>query len=259
MLDIFPMTMKAFKQDRVIRVYLPQNYPSSNKKYPVLYMHDGQNVFQDDRAIGGVSLELEKYLDEQELDVIVVAIDQNSDERKNEYCPWENGAYSKRFLEVEAPSFGGNGATYIDFIVEELKTYIDRTYRTNKNHTAIAGISMGGLISLYAACRYPSIFKDLIILSGAFYANQEKMEELLKTADLSEIRSLYMDCGTNEGGMGTFLSNEFLASNQAIYEAIKRSMPAAEFKVLAGQGHHYRSFQKRAPQLFSFLTNEVPL
>ena len=84
------------------------------------------------------------------------------------------------------------------------------------------------------------------------------MEELLKTADLSEIRSPYMDCGTNEGGMGTFLSNEFLASNQAIYEAIKRSMPAAEFKVLAGQGHHYRSFQKRVPQLFSFLTNGAP-
>ena len=259
MLDIFPMTMKAFKQDRLIQVYLPQNYPSSNKKYPVLYMHDGQNVFRNDRAIGGVSLELEKYLGEKELDVIVVAIDQDSDERKNEYCPWENGAYSKQFLEAETPSFGGNGTAYIEFIVEELKPHMDKAYRTNPTQTAMAGISMGGLISLYAACRYPAIFKNLIVLSGAFYANQEKMEELLKTADLSEMHSLYMDCGTNEGGIGIFLSNEFLASNQAIYEAVKRTMPTAELKVLAGQGHHYRSFQKRVRQLFSFFTNEVPL
>ena len=259
MLDVFSITIKAFQQERMIRVYLPKSYQLGQKKYPVLYMHDGQNVFRNDEAIGGVSLELENYLDENCLELIVVAIDQNSRERKNEYCPWANGTYSKQFLEVDTASFGGNGANYIEFIVEELKPYIDRTYRTNQNHTAMAGISMGGLITLYAGCRYPMIFKDLIVFSGAFYANQEKIEELLKTADLSAIRSLYIDCGTNEGGIGTFISNEFLASNQAVYDMVREKLPAVKFKVLAGQEHNYRSFQKRVSQLFSFLTDEVSL
>ncbi len=97
MLDIFSIAIKAFQPERKIQVYLPKSYVYSNKKYPVLYMHDRQNVFRNDRAIGGVSLEIEKYLDAEHLDVIVVAIDQNNEERKNEYGPWANGAYSRIF------------------------------------------------------------------------------------------------------------------------------------------------------------------
>lgn len=257
MLDIFLMTIKSFEQQRRIQVYLPRSYQLGEKKYPVLYMHDGQNVFQDGEAIGGVSLELESYLEETGLDVIVVAIDQNSDERKNEYCPWENGAYSQKFLGAESSSFGGKGKQYIEFIVEELKPSIDKKYRTIENQTAMAGISMGGLITLYAACLYPKVFKDLYVFSGAFYANQEKIEDLLEATDLSAIRTLYMDCGTDEAGSGTFVSEEFLASNHAIYEVVKRKVPAANFKVLEGKEHNYRSFQKRVPQLFSFLINDV--
>ena len=257
MLDTFAMTIKAFQQERKIQVYLPRSYSLDPKEYPVLYMHDGQNVFRNDEAIGGVSLELEKYLDEKDLDVIVVAIDQNSNERKNEYCPWENGAYSHQFLEAETPSFGGGGAAYVEFIVKELKPHIDGKYRTIENQTAMAGISMGGLISLYAACCYPEIFKNLILFSGAFYANQEKIEELMERADLSEIRSLYMDCGSSEAGSETIISKEFLASNRAVYEIAQRKLPAADFKVLDGEKHHYDCFKKRVPQLFSFLNNEV--
>lgn len=168
MLDIFPIPINSLQQERRIQVYLPQSYSLSQKNYPVLYMHDGQNVFRNDGAIGGISLELERYLDEEDLDVIVVAIDQNSSERKNEYCPWENGAYSQKFLGAESSSFGGQGKQYLEFIVEELKPYIDEKYRTITNRTAMAGISMGGLISLYAACHYPKIFTDLIFFPPHF-------------------------------------------------------------------------------------------
>ncbi|WP_308787617.1 alpha/beta hydrolase [Planomicrobium stackebrandtii] len=251
------MTIKAFQQERRIQVYLPSGYQLGQKHYPVLYMHDGQNVFRNDEAIGGTSLELEKYLDETRLDVIVVAIDQNSQKRKNEYCPWENGAYSKQFLETDFPSFGGKGAKYIEFIVDELKPCIDAKYRTLENRTAMAGISMGSLITVYAACRYPKTFNYLILFSGAFYANQEKIEELVAGTNLSEIRSLYMDCGSSEAGRGTFISKEFLASNRAVYKAVKKKVPIADFKVQEGEEHHYRSFKKRVPKLFTFLNNEV--
>ncbi|TWT06373.1 alpha/beta hydrolase [Planococcus sp. CPCC 101016] len=253
MLDIFPIPINSLQQERRIQVYLPQSYSLSQKNYPVLYMHDGQNVFRNDGAIGGISLELERYLDEKDLDVIVVAIDQNSSVRKNEYCPWENGAYSQKFLGAESLSFGGHGKQYLEFIVEELKPYIDEKYRTITNRTAMAGISMGGLISLYAACHYPKIFTDLILFSSAFYANQEKIEELVKRTDLSSINSLYMDCGTGEAGIGTSTSKEFLVSNNAVYELLRNKVPAVNFNVLEGEQHNYRSFQKRVPKLFSFL------
>ena len=98
LLEIFPVYITSFEQERLIRVYLPKNYNKENQRYPVLYMHDGQNIFNDNDAIGGKSLELENYLDENELEVIVVGIDQNSKDRINEYCPWVMGEYSKKLL-----------------------------------------------------------------------------------------------------------------------------------------------------------------
>jgi len=102
MLEIFPLYISSFEQERLIRIYLPKNYTKENQSYPVLYMHDGQNVFQDDDANGGTSLNLEKYLDEHELEVIVVGIDQNREERINEYYPWKGGEYSKKIVGKES-------------------------------------------------------------------------------------------------------------------------------------------------------------
>ena len=140
--------MTSFKQDRQIRVFLPKRYNEVKKDYPVFYMHDGQNIFNDDAAIGGTSLKLEKYLDENGLEVIVVGIDQNTKGRINEYCSWANGEYSRKILGHVSTS-GGKGKDYVDFIVNELKPYIDENYRTLKDHTAMAGISLGGLITIY--------------------------------------------------------------------------------------------------------------
>lgn len=256
-LDKFPIYIAELDNERFIRVYTPAGYQENDKRYPVLYMHDGQNVFRDIEAIGGTSLGLEEYLDENKLEVIVVAIDQNSAERKNEYCPWMNGPYSRRFLTEGSLSFGGKGELYIKFIAEELKPLIDKKYRTIENRAAMAGISMGGLISAYAACRYPQIFGDIRIFSSAFYANQEEMENLLKTVELSGIHSFYMDCGTDEAGTDTCVNKKFLASNQSIYEIVKRKIPNARFEVLEGDEHHYRFFKNRVPELFSFLNTEA--
>lgn len=256
LIDIFPVYSEKMKNDRFIRVYTPADYYDQEKRYPVLYMHDGQNVFNDKEAIDGLSLRLEKYLLENELELIVVAIDQNSAERKNEYCPWSNGDYSRKLLADETLSFGGKGDSYSSFLVEELKPLIDLKYRTRENQAAMAGISMGSLITLYTACKYPHVFKDLIILSGAFYANQEEMENFLNTADLTGINSCYMDCGTAEAGKGTHISREFMTSNRSIYNIVKKKVSSANFKALVGNEHHYRDFQNRVPALFHFLRRE---
>ena len=96
MLEKFTIPISAFNHERTIRVYTPTHYRTDQStRYPVLYMHDGQNVFEDQDAIQGVSLGLKDYLDKSRLELIVVGIDTNTlgDERKNEYCPWVDGEY----------------------------------------------------------------------------------------------------------------------------------------------------------------------
>ncbi|ULT59417.1 alpha/beta hydrolase-fold protein [Neobacillus drentensis] len=251
MLEIFPVYITSFKQDRQIRVYLPKNYNEGSKKYPVLYMHDGQNIFNDDDAIGGASLELENYLDKNEIEVIVVGIDQNTNDRINEYCPWVNGEYCKKILGYVSTS-GGRGREYVDFIVNELKPFIDNKYRTLKDNTAMAGISLGGLITTYAMCRYPQVFKKIFVLSSAFYRNQEEIEKLIKDSDLSLIEKIYLDCGDKESGYTENINKEFIASNKAIFDRLKEKVTSTEFAIIIDAEHNYSFFRERVSKIFSF-------
>lgn len=148
---------------RRISIYLPPNYATSNKTYPVLYMHDGQNVFDIATSFSGewkVDESLNQLFTNGDQGIIVVAIDNGGSERLNEYSPWINNRYG-----------GGQGDEYVKFIVETLKPSIDATYRTkpDRENTGIMGSSMGGLISLYAAIEYQNIFGKAGILSPAFW------------------------------------------------------------------------------------------
>lgn len=251
------ITYPLLNLKRKIRIYLPVDYVNENIHYPVLFMHDGQNVFTDDEAFGGESLRLEKYLDQQRIPLIVAAIDRNPsyEKRVNEYCPWKNGKFSEKILETLS-SAGGHGEAYIDALVNEIKPLIDREFRTLPNQTYMAGISLGGLISTYAACRYPQIFKKFSCLSTAFYRNQEEIEKFIKTSDLSQIEKVYMDCGTKEAGEDDKISNLFLSSNTSVYQLLKNKIPATRFRVKEGAGHGYVFFRERIPEVLSFLCSD---
>jgi predicted alpha/beta superfamily hydrolase len=181
----------------------------------------------------------------------LLKIKQNSEERLNEYCPWKNGEYSKKIV-GKVDSSGGKGKEYIDFIAQELKPIIDGKYRTIINQTYMAGISLGGLISAYAACVYPHIFRNIAVFSSAFFRNQEEIEKLLKDSDLSQLEKFYMDAGTKESKNDPAVSDEFLKSNKAIYEILKGKNINVQFKIVDGGQHHYQDFRKRVPGIFSF-------
>ncbi|MBV7506641.1 alpha/beta hydrolase [Bacillus sp. sid0103] len=257
MLEKFSLYMNSFKQERLIRVYLPDSYIEGNKRFPVLYMHDGQNVFEDEGAIKGISLGMKEYLDKSGLEIIVVAIDLNpeGEERVNEYCPWVNGEVSKQILGYASPS-GGRGKEYIDFIVNELKPFIDEKYRTLENHTSMAGISLGGLISTYAACIYPHIFKRIAALSPGFYRNQEEIEKLLKTSDLSKIEKFYMDFGTKEVGADEEMNQVFLNLTNRVYEIVNEKMTDFHFQLVEDAEHAYIFFRERIPAVLSYLYSD---
>lgn len=249
-LEAFQMVSSILKNNRLVRVYLPKSYSKSeSKRYPVLYMHDGQNVFRDKDAIGGVSLGLEEYVEKNDIDVIIVAIDQVVEERKNEYCPWVSGEFVRE-LTGNSDSYGGKGKQYIEFIVHELKPTIDSNFRTINDNSLLAGISLGGLITIYAACKYPHIFRTIICLSSSFLSNQEEIETLIDDSDLTLIESIYLDCGTNEAGEGTQLSDEFIKSNQIIYRKLKDKIPNTRFVVIPDAEHSYSFFKRRKRELF---------
>ncbi|MGC4128712.1 MAG: alpha/beta hydrolase-fold protein [Bergeyella sp.] len=158
---------------RKMWIYLPPGYDSSKKKYPVIYMLDGQNIFDDATSFSGewkVDETLDSFSKSGKTEAIVVGIDNGGGERLNEYSPWKNPQYG-----------GGKGGLFTEFLVKTLKPFIDKNYRTlpQPKNTALIGSSMGGLISLYAGTRHPEVFGKLGIFSPAFWFAEKDLHQYL--------------------------------------------------------------------------------
>lgn len=187
------MSQKEVLVYRKIWLYLPPNYSQSSERYPVLYMHDGQNLFDATTSYAGewkVDETLNKLHKETGKGFIVVGIENTGAERLNEYSPWVHEKYG-----------GGNGNRYLNMIVAELKPYIDRHYRTltDAEHTGIIGSSMGGLISYYAGLKHPEVFGKIGALSTSFWFSN-KVFDFTKTKGSVQQSKLYMLVGGKEGG-----------------------------------------------------------
>jgi predicted alpha/beta superfamily hydrolase len=156
---------------RDIVVWLPIGYNAQknpNKKYPVLYMHDGQNILDPKTAYVGKDWRVDetvmKLIKQKKIREIIVVGIYNTPDRLDEY------------------SWSEKGQNYLKFIVTELKPFIDSMYKTlsDKHNTAIMGSSMGGLISFYAAWHYPNVFSMAGCMSGSFYYNNDRSIKLLE-------------------------------------------------------------------------------
>jgi predicted alpha/beta superfamily hydrolase len=175
------------KRTRRIWIYLPEDYTKDPvKRYPVLYMQDGQNVFDDSTAFAG-EWNVDEYLDGlKEGQCIVVAIDNGGEKRMREYNPYDNKKYGKK---------------YIDFLVKTLKPFIDKNYRTltDKEHTLIAGSSMGALISIYAVLQYPKVFGHVGAFSPSFWITDSKIFTDIKRKGQKVSSFIYLYGGKKEG------------------------------------------------------------
>ena len=187
-------TIPQLNRTRKIWIYLPKGYETFTKKYPVLYMHDGQNLFNEQTApFGewGVDEALDS-LSKKGIDVILVGIDHGGDKRMTEYDPYDNEKYGK-----------GEGKKYVDFLALTLKPFIDRKYRTipDSMHTFIAGSSMGGLISMYALIKYPGVFGGGGIFSPAFYLAPDIFTEVANANLGKAVRKFYFYAGGKESNV----------------------------------------------------------
>jgi len=184
--------MPQLDRYRRIWIYLPPDYEQNDEEYPVLYMHDGQNLFDAETSYLGeweVDETLNELFDEGYNVPIVVGIDNGELERVDEYTPWPNPSYG-----------GGDGALYIDFIVETMKPYIDENYRTisGRESTGIMGSSLGGLISHYGGLKFQEIFSKVGIYSPSYWWSDSLWiftNEMGKQYDMK----LYLMAGSLEG------------------------------------------------------------
>ncbi|MCF1420382.1 TIM-barrel domain-containing protein [Mangrovimonas futianensis] len=184
--------MPQLDRDRRVWVYLPPDYEESTESYPVVYMHDGQNLFDKLTSYSGeweVDETMNQLFEERGLELIVIGVDNGGSKRLDEYSPWTNKAYG-----------GGEGDAYLDFVVNTLKPNVDNHFRTlsDKSNTAIIGSSMGGLISHYAALKYPQTFGKVGVFSPAFWFAPEILDYTKKHVSIQNTK-MYFLAGGKEG------------------------------------------------------------
>ncbi|MCK4408688.1 MAG: hypothetical protein KAW67_01295 [Candidatus Eisenbacteria sp.] len=189
----FPST--ALGNTRSVLVYLPPGYEEDGeRRYPVLYMHDGQNIFDVATSfIGvewGVDETLERMIGQGQVEPLIVVGIYNTGEREFEYTPTQDPGRGE----------GGGASRYADFIVDELKPYIDATYRTRpeREHTGVMGSSLGGIASLYIAWTHPDVFSRVGAMSTAYWWSNSQILTMLEGLDPPPGVRVWLDMGTGE-------------------------------------------------------------
>lgn len=253
--DVETITVPGFLDGRRVWVYLPPDYDEDTTvRYPVLYMFDGQNVFDDATAYAGewqVDETLESGIASGDLrPIIVVAVD-NSAARIAEYTPWPDDEYG-----------GGEADAHLTAFTDVLVPYIDEAYRTEAEPAsrAIAGSSLGGLMSLYAAYEHDDVFGLVAALSPSLWWDGQHMRMHAQAASKPAVK-IYMDMGTREGSSvvdvdpqnGVDDDVDYLGNLEMVMTAQGFSDTDLEVVVAEGHMHSETYWAMRFPAALAFL------
>ena len=205
---------------RRVWLYLPPGYVASHRRYPVLYLQDGQNVFDAATSFSGewgVDETLDSLHAAGDPGVIVVAVDNGREHRMDEYQPWP--AANRNIG-------GGEGSAYVDFLVHTLKPYVDAHYRTrpDRANTGVGGSSLGGLISFYATLEYPDVFGRALVFSTPFFLHPQLLAMARAAHPRQPPTRFYFDTGLTEGVSSAGIPERAMARSQ---EAVVDSLAAA--------------------------------
>lgn len=239
--QVSKFTLEAPQLDTIknIWIYLPENYKTSNKQYPVIYMHDAQNLFDKQSAYAG-EWKIDESLDSLgNPQAIIVGIEHGGKNRIDELTPYSHEKYG-----------GGNADRYLEFIIKTLKPHIDSEYRTlsNSKHTGIFGSSLGGLLSFYAGLKHPDIFGMIGSYSPSFWFNS-KIYELAKKSKLNTETKFYFLVGTAE-------SEEMVPDTEKMIEILQKKgiQPnQLEVKYIDGGEHNEAMWSKYFPESYIWL------
>jgi predicted alpha/beta superfamily hydrolase len=231
----------VMKQERKILVMLPAEYDASPQtRYPVLYMHDGQSVFVNWRID---ELMEPLFAANQMRPIIVVAIfnGDSQEARFSDYTPTRHSRYPK----------SGNADLYGRMIVEELKPIVDSEYRTasDQTNTGIGGTSLGGLVSLYLALKYPNVFGKAAVMSPSVWWDNQMILREVKKLNSKPAQKIWLDIGMEEGGA--------IAATKALRDALLAKGWRSDFDLkyfeAKGAEHEEKAFARRAPDMLKYL------
>jgi predicted alpha/beta superfamily hydrolase len=246
----FPSPQEGFR--RTVRVYTPDAYDAMpHHRFPVLYMHDGQNVFAHSESARFetwcANLALEHGVGEGQLEPwLIVAVD-SGEGRLQEYAPWDEPLTQTK----------ARGEAYGRFLVEHLKPLVDRTYRTRPEAewTGAMGSSLGGLISLYLGHRYPDVFGRIGALSPTVMWGAGRLFKEWSAHSRRWTR-IYLDAGEREFIHADGVPLDYGEATRAFYEHLKHvGYQDHELSLVLEPGgeHHERDWQRRLPQAMRWL------
>jgi len=187
-----PLAMPGLDRTRTLRVYLPPSYATSDRRYPVIYMHDGQNLFDEATSYAGewgVDEAMDALAQTHGFEAIVVGIDNGAEKRMNELSAWPHSQFG-----------AGEGIQYLAFLIDVVKPRIDQQYRTesDRSSTAIMGSSMGGLASHHAIHARPDVFGMAGVLSPSYWVAPQLYDEA-RSKPLPADARIYLYAGGKEG------------------------------------------------------------
>ncbi len=239
-------------EERGVYVYLPESYGyEPEKRYPVLYMFDGHNVFFDSDATYGKCWGMKEYMDYTGTQLIIAAVECNhspDNGRLKEYTPFP-------FSQRNGDKIEARGQITMDWLVHTFKREIDGRYRTltDREHTYIAGSSMGGLMSLYALLEYNRYFSRAAALSPSLWVSPQKLEKMIQSVKIQPDTVIYLDYGELE------LSNHpnMLKSFAKITALLTEKGLLVHSRVVPGGTHCEASWERQLPFFMNTLTYEM--
>ena len=238
----FELWSPQLRNRRDIDVYLPASYDDARRRYPVVYMQDGQNLSDSKTAFAGITWRLEEglaWLASRGIEPIVVGVHNTGVQRLAEYSPFPDARHG-----------GGEGDRYARFLIDTLKPRIDAAYRTRRDRddTVIAGSSMGALVSLYAFFRRPSAFGRVAALSPSIWFGSRRILAFVEQARLTRGR-IYLDAGTKEGAAT-------VRDTRALARVLRRrgyDRNALRLIIVRGARHTEGDWAWRLPSALEFL------
>lgn len=234
--------------ERLLHIYLPNDYYENDKRYPVMVMYDGHNLYKDEDATYGKSWGLETYLENFEVPMIMVGIECShvGNNRLIEFCPYTT-------VTSFAGRIEGTGEQFNNWICKDLKPYIDNKYRTlkDRDHYAIGGSSMGGLMAMHMVFAHNDVFSKAACLSPSI---SHCMDKLLNDIQAMAANTrVYMDMGEYEIGQNTSYMARTVNNFNQIHRALEKKKASSFFRI-AEEGHHNEaSWEKSNPVYMNYL------
>jgi predicted alpha/beta superfamily hydrolase len=256
-IERLPAQASAHVQSREVQVWLPPGYADdTRRRYPVLYLHDGQNVF-DAQAAGS-----EWQADEAaqrgvlagELQPMIIVAVASTETRAHDYTPWPPGNSPQRATVLVAPQRGGGAAAYGRYLLQELKPAIDARYRTlpGREHTALGGSSLGGLVTMWLLLEHAATFgAGLVVSPSVWWADEAIVDAVRQAPPRLPVPRVWLDMGTAEGPGA-------LPMARRLRDALHSRGWAPRYEEAEGAAHTEAAWAQRFPAMLKFLYGRGP-